>query len=72
MKEKLKAYLLKRVRNRGMWAALGAGALYVLQHSGAVPNAGDYQVYLDSFLGLLVTLGILSNSASGKWYEDEE
>lgn len=60
----------EKLSNRGLWIALFALLGMVLMDTVPHFNAGRYQEYVDIILVILITLGVISNPKSGKWFTD--
>lgn len=60
------ATLLVRLRNKKVLAALVAGVLTILVNTGAIDVGMSHQVEVvfDTFMGILITLGVVSDPES--------
>jgi uncharacterized membrane protein len=63
---------MNRFRNKGLWVALASFLLLLLQTMGVHVVADQYTELVNSFLGILVMAGILSNPTSGDWFTDQK
>jgi uncharacterized membrane protein len=64
MKEKLKNY--------GLWISFAALTLLFLQDAGIAISPDKFNLYVNSLLGILVLLGIVSDPKSGKFFVDNK
>ena len=58
----------EKLNNYGLWVSLFALIGLLLSDLGKMPS--NYGQYVELFLYMLVTAGIVSNPGSGKWYVD--
>lgn len=61
-----------RYQNYGLWIAVAALVLMVLQDVGIGISPERYQEYVDKVMYILVLLGIISNPKEGKWFGDKK
>ena len=71
-KNPFKMKLKKRLRNKGVWTSLLLGLVPLLANSFGFPLPIDYAEIVYALLGILVTLGILSDPTKGRYFEDED
>jgi uncharacterized membrane protein len=50
-----------RLKNYGLWTSLAALVFMILQNSGVSILPEDWNSYVNSILGILILLGIVSN-----------
>lgn len=62
--------LKKRLKNYGFWSALFLGLVPLLAQACGIPLPIDFPAIVNYALGLLVTLGLLSNPTSGNGFAD--
>ena len=58
-----------RWKNYGLWLSVFAFAAMLVQTLG-VQLPSNYDRLVNSFLGILVLAGILSDPKTGRWYND--
>jgi uncharacterized membrane protein len=61
---------MDRWRNKGLWVAVAAWLLIVLQVAGVPVAPEAYKELVNGLLGILSLAGILSNPKDGEWYSD--
>lgn len=71
-KNPFKMKLKKRLRNKVVWTSLLLGLVPLLANSFGFPLPIDYAEIVYALLGILVTLGILSDPTKGRYFEDED
>lgn len=59
-----------RLKNYGLWVSVASFVLLLLQIFGVHVIESQYNNVVNSFLGILVMLGIISNPVDGKGYLD--
>lgn len=62
---------MERFKNYGLWVSLASLILMALQDAGVHITPEKFNAYVQSILGILVVLGIVSNPKEGKWYQDK-
>ena len=62
---------MNRFKNVGVWTSIASLILLILQNAGVSIVADQYNAIVNTVLGILVTLGILSNPTAGKGYIDK-
>lgn len=63
---------MKKYKNYGLWVAVSSLAFMTIQDAGLQITPGQYNAYVDSILGILILLGIISNPKEGKGFGDKE
>lgn len=66
----MKGVIFLRWRNYGLWTSIASLLYMVLKDFGLQIDLTSWETYVTSILGILVTLGIISNPESGKGYFD--
>lgn len=61
----------RKLKNYGLWLSV-ASLFYLVAKRKFNMELGEYNTYVDAFLGILVALGIISNPSQGKGYRDKE
>lgn len=61
---------MSRWRNYGLWVSIASFILLILQTFGVNVVPEQYNAIVNSFLGILVLAGILSNPTDGNGYID--
>jgi len=66
--------LKSRLKNYGLWISAASFVLLILQNFGISVVESEYNNIVNSFLGLLVLLGIISNptTTSSGYTDDKE
>jgi uncharacterized membrane protein len=59
-----------RWRNYGLWTAIAALVLLVLQAFGIEIDAGQYDKIVTAVLGVLALAGVISNPTDGRGFTD--
>lgn len=59
-----------KLNNYGLWISLSALLCLILQDTIAGFDVGRYDLYVDTFLGVLIAAGIVSDPKTGKWFKD--
>lgn len=62
-----------RLQNYGLWVAIAAFIALALEVAGVKFDLGKFNVVVNSFLGLLVLLGVISNpTTENKGFADDK
>lgn len=64
--------MTNRFRNYGLWTAVAALVLLVIQALGIEIDAGKYNEIVTAVLGILALAGVISNPTSGRGFTDEK
>jgi uncharacterized membrane protein len=62
----------EKLKNYGLWVAVASLGLLIVQDMGVSLTPDKYNIYVNSILGILVLLGVISNPNSGSGFEDED
>lgn len=62
--------MMERFKNYGLWLSVASLLLMVLQDVGVNITPEKFNAYVQTILGILVLLGIVSNPKEGKWFND--
>jgi uncharacterized membrane protein len=62
----------EKFKNYGLWVAIASLGLLFVQDFGIAITPEKYNVYVNTILGILVLLGVISNPNSGSGFEDDE
>jgi uncharacterized membrane protein len=62
----------KRFKNYGLWVAIASFGFIIAQDFGLQITPEKWNTYVDFILYIFVTLGIISDPKSGKFFSDNE
>lgn len=63
---------MKKIKNHGLWVAIAALFYLVLEDLGYQIDPTLWETYVTLIIGILISLGLVSNPKEGKWFGDDK
>lgn len=60
-----------KLKNYGLWLSTFSFIAIVCQNFNRITIPDNYYELVNTFLGILVLLGLINNPTEGKWYSDK-
>lgn len=61
---------MSKMKNHGLWVALAALFYLILEDLGYKVDPTRWETYVTLIIGILISLGLVSNPKDGKWFKD--
>ncbi|KAF0822501.1 holin [Cytobacillus firmus] len=63
---------MNKLKNHGLWVAIAALFYLVLEDLGYHIDPTRWETYVTLIVGILISLGVVSNPKEGKWFGDDK
>ncbi|MEK3853451.1 holin [Cytobacillus sp. FSL H8-0458] len=63
---------MNKLKNNGLWVAIAALFYLVLEDLGYQIDPTRWETYVTLIVGILISLGVVSNPKEGKWFGDDK